>query len=264
MVKVKIINIQKLGFNEFAEKPVVDVETIDAIEGDNRTKLRPSMVGIFYKDKIKQIVLENIENMDKFRKIIIKELDKLPQPFLAFNKDFDKSVIFGFTGKSYSFKEIQEFKYQKKQHAKLQYVINVYDPFHGDGLQAVHFYQKYLKTNNKKLLNFIIQHNRACLVTEHLLYKLKDKKQKMKKPIEKTINEAFDKRLKVKIVYPSIDMRWRKIEIYEIENDFINAFCHLRGGMRNFRIKDVRDVQLTEENYKIPENFPRSKFRGKF
>ncbi len=143
MVKIRTINIQKLGFNEFAEKPVVDVETIDAIEGDNRTKLRPSMVGIFYKDKIKQIVLENIQNINKFKEIIIKELDKLPQPFLAFNKDFDKSVIFGFTGKNYSFKEIQEFKFQKKQHAKLQYLINVYDPFHGDGLQAVHFYQKY-------------------------------------------------------------------------------------------------------------------------
>ena len=50
MVKIKTINIRKLGFNEFAEKPVVDVETIDAIESDNnRCKLRPSMVGIFYK-----------------------------------------------------------------------------------------------------------------------------------------------------------------------------------------------------------------------
>ena len=298
MVKIKTINIRKLGFNEFAEKPVVDVETIDAIESDNsRDKLRPSMVGIFYKDRIKQIVLENIENISKFKKTITKELDKLPQPFLAFNRDFDRSVILGFTGKPYSFKEIQEFKYQKKQDAKLQYNINVYDPFHGDGLQAVHFYQKYLKTNNKKLLNFVIQHNRACLLTEHLLYKSKNKANKIKNPIEtseiatrnlptsvrskraisdcaqkhaphfsagsvfdKTINEAFDKRLRVKIVYPSSDLKWRKIEIYEMENDFVNAFCHLRGDMRNFRIANIQDVQLTKEKYKIPKNFPRMSF----
>jgi hypothetical protein len=257
MVKIRTINIKKMGFNEFAKKPVVDVETIDAIEGDDKTKLRPSMIGIFYKDKIKQIVLTNIENINKFKKTIIKELDKLPQPFLAFNKEFDRSVIFGFTGKSYSFREIQEFRYQKKQDAKLQYNIKVYDPFHGDGLQAVHFYQRYLRTNDKKLLNFVVQHNRACLVTEHLLYKLRYKTDKIKKPIEKTINKAFDKRLRVKIVYPSSDLRWRKIEIYEIEDDFINAFCHLRKEMRNFRISTIQDVQLTEENYKIPKDFPK-------
>ena len=257
MVKIKTINVSKLGFDEFAKKPVVDVETIDAIDKDNnREKLRPSMVGIFYKDKIKQIVLENIENIDKFKGMIVKELDKLPQPFLAFNKDFDKSVISGFTGKTYSFKEIQEFKFQKKQHAKLQYGIEVYDPFHGDGLQAVYFYQNYLKSKDKKFLNFVVQHNRACLVTEHLLYKLKYKAEKMRKPIEKTINEAFDKRLRVRIVYPT-ELRWRKVEIYEVEKDFINAFCHLRKEMRNFRIKDIKDVQLTEESYEIPRDFPK-------
>lgn len=261
MVKIKTINVQKLGFNEFAKNPVVDVETIDAIDHDgNRAKLRPSMVGIFYKDKIKQIVLENIGNINKFKETITKELDKLPQPFLAFNKDFDKSVIFGFTKRSYSFKEIQEFKYQKKQNAKLQYGINVYDPFHGDGLQAVYFYKKYLRTNNKKLLNFVIQHNRACLLTEHLIYKLKNKEDKIKNPVEKTIKEAFDTRLMVKIVYPSSDLKWRKIEIYEIKNNFINAFCHLRGEMRNFRISNIRDVQSTKEGYKVPKDFPKLSF----
>lgn len=262
MIKIKTINIQKLGFNEFAEKPVVDVETIDAIDGvKDKANLRPSIVGIFYKDKIKQIVLENIENLNKFKEIIKKELDKLPQPFLAFNKNFDKSVILGFTGKSYSFSEIQEFRYQKKQEAKLEYNIDIYDPFHGDGLRAVHFYQKYLKTNNKKLLNLVIQHNRACLVTEHLLYKLKNKEnKKIKNPMKKKVEEAFNKKLRVKIVYPSSNLKWRKIEIYEMEDDFLNAFCHLRGDMRNFRISNIQDVQLTKEKYKIPENFPRLNF----
>ncbi len=255
MVKIKIVSIQKLGFNAFAEKPVVDVETIDAIDNDsNRTKLRPSIVGVFYKDRIKQIILENIENINKFKEIIKKKLDKLPQPFLAFNKNFDKSVILGFIGKSYSFSEIQEFRYQKKQEAKLEYGINVYDPFNGDGLQAVYFYQKYLRTNNKKFLDLVIQHNKACLLTEYLLYKLKNKEIN---PIKKKIEEAFNKRLRVKIIYPSSDLKWRKIEIYEVEDDFLNAFCHLRREMRNFRISSIKDFKLTNEKYKIPENFPR-------
>ena len=175
MVKIKTIDIKELGFNEFAEKPVVDVETIDLIDRSRSiSSLRPSMVGIFYKDKIIQIVLENLESISKFKEFIVTELDKLPQPFLAFNKNFDKSVISGFTGRSYDFNEIQEFKYQKKQDAKLQNNIEVDDPFHGDGLQAVNFYRKYLATKNREPLDLVIKHNQACLITEHLLYKLKE------------------------------------------------------------------------------------------
>jgi len=261
MVKIKTINVNKLGFNEFAQIPVVDVETIDPIDNQrDLVNLIPSMVGVFYKDKIKQIVLENLENVEKFRRIIIKELDKLPQPFLAFNMNFDRSVILGFTGKSYSFNEVQEYRYQKKQDAKLQHGIEVYDPFHGDGLQAVYFYQNYLKTKDKKMLNFVIQHNRACVMTEHMLYKMKNKIEKTKKPIEKKITQAYDERLKVNIVYTN-DLRWRTIEIYEIEGGLINAFCHLKKEMRKFRISEIKDIQLTEETYNIPKDFPKMVFK---
>ncbi len=48
--------------------------------------------------------------------------------------------------------------------------------------------------------------------------------------------------------------------MYEIKGGFINAFCHLRKEMRNFRISEIQDVQLTEEEYKIPEDFPKLSF----
>ena len=78
--------------------------------------------------------------------------------------------------------------------------------------------------------------------------------------VEKIIKESFDKRLRVEIVYPSSELKWRKIEIYEIEGSFINAFCHLRKEMRNFRINHIQDVRLTKEKYKIPKNFTKINF----
>ena len=142
-MKVKITYPNKIGFNEFAIRPIIDVETIDDLKSKKINELKPSIVGIFYKKKIKQIILKNLDSIEKFRYVVIKELNKLPQPFMAFNKRFDKKVLYGFTGITYKFGEIQEYIFQKKQKVKEKYKINVYDPFQGDGKLAVIHYQKY-------------------------------------------------------------------------------------------------------------------------
>lgn len=172
-MKVKITYPNKLGHQEFAKTPIVDVETIDSLKEKPAKDLTLSIVGIFYKKTIKQIILKNPKNIEKFRYIVKKELAKLPQPFLAFNKRFDKTVLKGFTGISYRFKEIQEHPFQKKQKAKEKHNIKVKDPFNGDGLLAIHYYNKYLQTGNEAHLNLVIDHNLACLLTEHLLFKEK-------------------------------------------------------------------------------------------
>ena len=172
-MKVKTSHPNKLGYKEFAKTPIVDVETIDSLDEKQIKDLTPSIVGIFYKKTIKQLILKNPENIEKFRYVVKKELAKLPQPFLAFNKQFDKTVLRGFTGISYKFKEIQEYPFQKKQKAKEKYNINVKDPFKGDGLLAIYHYNKYLQTGNEKHLSLVIDHNLACLLIEHLLFKQK-------------------------------------------------------------------------------------------
>lgn len=175
-MKVKLTYPNKLGFKEFAKTPIVDVETIDNLKEKSMRDLRPSVVGIFYRKTIKQIILKDPKNIEKFKYIVKKELDKLPQPFLAFNQKFDKTVLQGFTGTEYEFKEIQEYPFQKKQKAKERHNIQVKDPFNGDGLLAITHYKEYLKTGKEEHLNLVVDHNTACLITEHLLYKKKNKK----------------------------------------------------------------------------------------
>ncbi len=173
-MKVRIVYPNKLGYNEFAKTPVIDVETVESLDEKDVNELTPSVVGIFYRKTIKQLILKNPANAEKFKYVVKKELGKLPQPFLAFNRNFDKNVLKGFTGISYKFREIQEYPFQKKQKAKEQHNIIVSDPFNGDGMLAIHYYDKYLKTGNEEHLNLVAEHNVACLITEWLLEKRKD------------------------------------------------------------------------------------------
>jgi hypothetical protein len=169
-MKIKISAPSEFGICGFAKFPVVDVETIDDLKQKKICDLRPSIVGIFFQDKIKQYILYNLESYQKFRAEVTQELNLLPQPFLAFNNLFDKSVLKGFTGNAYKFGEIQEYHFQKKQKAKEKYGIIVDDPFNGDGYLAIVHYRKYLETRNEKHLELVVNHNIACLLTEYLLW----------------------------------------------------------------------------------------------
>jgi len=170
-MKVNITYPSKLGFKVFATSPIIDVETIDDLKSKKIHELRPSVVGIFFKYRIKQFVLHNLTSYEKFRYIVRKELNRLPQPFLAFNANFDKNVLKGFTGVSYKFGEIQEHRFQKKQKAKESYGIKVYDPFNGDGYLAIVHYRRFLENRNEEHLGLVVKHNLACLLTEYFLWK---------------------------------------------------------------------------------------------
>lgn len=169
-MKVKITTPSEVGVDGYAEFPIVDVETIDDLKQTTISMLRPSIVGVFFRDTLKQFILYNLESYNKFRYVVTKELNALPQPFLAFNHQFDKNVLKGFTGISYKFGEIQEYHCQKKQKAKEKYGIQVSDPFNGDGYLAIVHYKKFLETKNEMHLNLVINHNLACLLTEYLLW----------------------------------------------------------------------------------------------
>lgn len=177
-MKVKVTYPSKLGFKAFAKLPIVDVETIDDLKSKKIQELRPSIVGVFFRNKIKQFILYNLISYERFRYVVTKELSKLPQPFLAFNKHFDKNVLKGFTGVSYKFGEIQEYKFQKKQKAKECYGIEVDDPFNGDGYLAIVHYRKFIENKKEEHLRLVVKHNLACLLTEYFLWKklLKNKK----------------------------------------------------------------------------------------
>ncbi len=83
------------------------------------------------------------------------------------------------------------------------------------------------------------------------------------KPLHAILEEAFSNRRRVAIEYVSSEdsdglgfRKSRLIDIYKIKtNGEIEAYCHLRRGLRNFRIKRILKAEATGDTYTIPQDF---------
>ncbi len=89
------------------------------------------------------------------------------------------------------------------------------------------------------------------------------------KPIARVIEEALAGRKRLAIEYISSQdseglgfKKTRLIDIYKIKpgGEEIEAYCHLRKGLRNFRIHRIIKAEPTEETYVIPGDLQSSLF----
>ena len=79
-----------------------------------------------------------------------------------------------------------------------------------------------------------------------------------KKEIKSLLREAYKEKKRVKIRYYSLssdEVKWRKVDIYQIGDDFIIAYCHLRNDERTFVIPRINQAALLDERYKIPKGW---------
>ena len=80
--------------------------------------------------------------------------------------------------------------------------------------------------------------------------------------IVKMLTEAYDKRLQVEIEYLSQSVvtgespqRSRCIDVYHIQDPYIEGYCHFRKDVRQFRIDRILDIKPTWQRYTIPPDF---------
>jgi len=82
----------------------------------------------------------------------------------------------------------------------------------------------------------------------------------IKRPVTDVVAEAFSNRRRLAIEYissaDSDGLGFRKsrlIDVYRIKpNGEIEAFCHLRNGVRMFRLNRIARAELADETYAIP------------
>ncbi|QQG44918.1 MAG: WYL domain-containing protein [Candidatus Sungiibacteriota bacterium] len=90
----------------------------------------------------------------------------------------------------------------------------------------------------------------------------------IKKPILQILEEAFDSRQRLSIEYVSSEdsdglgfKKARLIDVYKIKpNGEIEAYCHLRQGLRNFRINRILKAEPTSDSYSVPQDFQHTLF----
>ncbi len=80
--------------------------------------------------------------------------------------------------------------------------------------------------------------------------------------IVKMLHEAYAKRLRVQIEYLSQGARpgdsprnVRAIDVYQIDEPYIEGYCHLRKDVRKFRVDRILDIKPTWERYTIPADY---------
>lgn len=85
--------------------------------------------------------------------------------------------------------------------------------------------------------------------------------QEVKHPITGIVEDAFNKKLRLSIEYVSAQntdglgySKVRLVDIYGIKPREIEAYCHLRKSIRNFRLDRIIKAELTGETYLIPQD----------
>lgn len=75
------------------------------------------------------------------------------------------------------------------------------------------------------------------------------------------IEEAFDNRKRIMIEYISSEdgdglgfRKERMIDVYKIKTTEVEAYCHLRKSVRNFRLNRIMRAELTGETYTLPQD----------
>lgn len=84
-----------------------------------------------------------------------------------------------------------------------------------------------------------------------------------KRPILEIIESAFRARKRLSVDYVSSEdsdglgfKKTRSIDVYAIKpSGEVEAYCHLRQGLRNFRIARILRAEETGETYSIPSDF---------
>lgn len=80
-------------------------------------------------------------------------------------------------------------------------------------------------------------------------------------PTAKIVEDAYNQRKRLSVEYVSSENsdglgfnKQRLIDIYKIKGEDIEAYCHLRQSVRNFRLGRILKAEFTDESYVLPQD----------
>lgn len=105
------------------------------------------------------------------------------------------------------------------------------------------------KINNKKITKFIKKINSSQKIVNYIYHQ---------KGIRLLLMRAFKEKKKIKINYYSLssdEVKSRMVDIYQLHDECIVAYCNLRKEERTFVIRRIKKAMLLDEKYKIPRGW---------
>lgn len=121
---------------------------------------------------------------------------------------------------------------------------------------------KILSSKEKEKLKSILKSSKDPLV-QSALRKLTEKTEKKSyandnKTIKSILKKGFSQKRNIKIKYYSLssdETRYRIVSIYELGDEWIIAYCHLRKEERTFVTKRILAAALLKDKYEIPKGW---------
>lgn len=92
-------------------------------------------------------------------------------------------------------------------------------------------------------------------------------KDKIEAPVAKIVEDGLKNRKRISIEYISSEdsdglgfKKGRLIDVYKIKNGEIEAYCHLRKSVRNFRLNRIAKAEITDDSYILPQDLQNALF----
>ena len=163
------------------EGTIVDLETIGSFTHvssrrlefgqdyiRNYQRIKVTTVGTLSDGVLQIAIALGQEHLDKFGKKALSIVSQSDRPLYAFNKPFEEGCLFWISRNMLSFEnELQASPRENKERAVQQLKIPSYsDPYRGKGKMCVDAF-------NKGDLESIAKHNRACLLKERDILRIR-------------------------------------------------------------------------------------------
>ncbi len=170
-------------------------------------------------------------------------------------------------------KEEKSFKITKEESEAIYKIIKEYekDTPESDKEYYDDYYDEYKKPIKKKVIkeilrkvsNFLPKDQKEEIDKDFLRQKYHTFNNEIDEKVYSVIEKAFSQLKTVEIKYFNMEgaeFSKRKIDTYYKSRRYTIGYCHLKKGIRKFRTSRIASAKLTNETYKIPEDFDKNKY----
>ena len=123
--------------------------------------------------------------------------------------------------------------------------------------------KKVIKSILTKVSNSLPKEQKEEINKDFLRQKYHTFNNEINEKVYSIIEKAFNQLKTIEIKYfnvESAEFSERKLEVYYKSRKYVIGYCHLRKDIRKFRTHRIASAKLTNDNYKIPEDFDKNKY----
>lgn len=123
--------------------------------------------------------------------------------------------------------------------------------------------KKIIKSIINKVNNFLPKKQKENIDKYFLRKKYHTFNNEIDERVYSIIEKAFDQLKTIEIKYfnmESAKFSNRRLDVYYKSRRYVIGYCHLRKDIRKFRTHRIAFAKLTNDNYKIPEDFDKNDY----